>query len=93
MIGENLIRPCIVVNAGHLPGNFHSRLVGLDCETIVVDLAQHDRLRELANYGELVADVATRRVEVGGQIDVREALVICNYITVADARHGMRFGK
>ena len=89
MIGENLIGPSIVPNTGHLPRNFHPWLVGLDREAIVVDLAQHDSLRELANDGEQVAHVAIERVKVSGKVNVGEALVIGDHISVADARHVM----
>ena len=91
MIRENLIGPSIVANSGHLPRNFHPWLVGLDREAIVLDLPQYDGLRELANDGEQVADVAIERVKVSGKVNVGEALMICDHISVADARHVMGF--
>jgi len=93
MIKENLIGRCIVAHARHLPRNFHMRLFGLDRETIVVDLPQHDGLRELANYGELVTDITIRGVEVSGQVNVGNAMMIGDDISVADARHGVPFNK
>jgi len=56
-----LIWPGIVPNTGHLPRNFYPWLVGLDRETIVLDLPQYDGLRELVNNIEQVADVAIER--------------------------------
>jgi len=47
----------------HLPGNFHSRLVGPDRELMIADFFRHDGLRELADHGELVAEIAVERLE------------------------------
>jgi len=91
MIRENLIGPGMVPNTGHLPRNFHPWLVGLDREAIVLDLPQYDGLRELANDGEQVSDVAIDRVKVSGKVNVGEALMICDHVPVADARHVIGF--
>src|SRR5580704_6851336 len=39
----------VVANARHLPGDFYSRLAGLDGEAVAADLLRHDGLRELAD--------------------------------------------
>src|SRR5215471_9205956 len=76
-----------VANAGHLPGNFHSRLVSLDNKVMIADLPQHDRLRELTDYGELVAKIAIQYFEVTWKFDIGEAALIRDNVSVVDIHH------
>src|SRR5580704_5127447 len=63
------IGPGVLANAGHLPGNFDVRFVGVNDESIVGDLTRDDRLRELADHGQLVAEVAIEGLEITGQLN------------------------
>ena len=54
------VSPCILANAGDLPGDFDVRLVRLDGEGVVGDLRSDPRLCRLANRRELIAEVAVR---------------------------------
>jgi hypothetical protein len=57
------IRPCIVADAGHLPGNFHVGPIGFDREAVIGHLAGYDGLRELADDRQLQSGRQTRRPE------------------------------
>ena len=48
----------VVADASHLPGDFHSRAIGLNGKSSMADFSGDNRLRELADGGELVAEVA-----------------------------------
>ncbi len=51
------IREGVFPNTSHLPGDPDLRLVRFDRELVVPNLLCHNRLRELANYGQLVAEI------------------------------------
>ena len=73
-------------NAGHLPRDFHLRLIGSDLELIVLDLAGDDCLRELSDDGELIAEVAVMQFKIIRQVDSRFAVRIRCDVAVADVR-------
>src|SRR6202041_2389562 len=68
------VRPSVLPDAGHLPGDFDVGLVRLDAELVVGHLAGDNGLRELANDRELVAKVPVQGLEPIGQHDHRVAL-------------------
>jgi hypothetical protein len=48
----------ILANARDLPRNFNAGLIGADFEAVLRDLPGNNRLRELAQDGELITIVA-----------------------------------
>src|SRR5262245_9959382 len=54
----------VMADASHLPRDLHAGPVGLDRETVAINLAGDDGLSELADDRQLVAEVAVERLEV-----------------------------
>lgn len=61
------IGPDSLSDAGHLPGNLHIWLVRLNVELVVGDFTGNDGLSELADHGQLVAEVTIQSFEPLGQ--------------------------
>ena len=57
------IRPCVLPDAGHLPGDLHVGPVGMDAEGVIRNLGGDPCLCLLADRGELVAEIAVQRFE------------------------------
>ncbi len=74
-------------NAGHLPRNFYTRRVGLDDEAIVFDLIADNGLRESADNGELIAEVAVDGLEPIWQGDCRLAAFIRGDVAAVDVEN------
>jgi len=83
----------VVPNAGHLPGNLHPRPVGLDSEAVVANFLRHDRLGELPNHSQLVAEVPVQRLEVVRQNHHGPPAFVGPDIAVIDVHHVRRFDK
>lgn len=79
LVGEG-----VLAHAGHLPGDFDVRLVCPDREAVALDFAGHDRLRELADDRELVAEVPVERFEIIGQGHGGFAIAAGRYGAVVD---------
>src|SRR5579863_4352309 len=56
----------ILTHARDLPGNFYIRNAGADKELVIFNLASNDGLRELADHGQLIAEVAVFALEPVG---------------------------
>src|SRR5579864_1748429 len=54
----------IVTNSADLPGHLHSWPVGSDREAVMPDFPGDDRLRELSDHGQLIAEIAIEHLEV-----------------------------
>src|SRR5271165_1035558 len=83
----------ILANAGHLPGDFHIRFVRLDAELVVRNLASHDGLRELADYGQLIPEIAVERLEPIRQRDRSQTSAIGGDGPVINVLHVGRFDE
>jgi hypothetical protein len=55
------VGPSVLADAGYLPGNFHSRLAGLDGEAAVVHFCRDDGLCKLADHGNRCSKPRTTR--------------------------------
>src|SRR5450755_5093347 len=78
------VGPCVLPDAGHLPGNLHVRFVGLDGELSIGDLIRDDGLCECADYGELVSEVAIQNLEPVGHSHHGVTLRIGGDLAVVD---------
>ena len=85
------IGPCVLTNAGDLPGNLHRRLVGLDAELVVRNLGGDNRLSKLPNHRELIAKVAVESFEPLRQRDDGITIGIGDDVAVVDVHHVGRF--
>src|SRR5450755_246858 len=81
------VGPRVVANASHLPGNLHVGLVGLDCETVIGNLAGHNGLGKLSHHRELITKVAIEGFEPFRQRDHGVALLIRDHVAVVDVHH------
>src|SRR5579863_563555 len=87
------IGPSVLPDAGHLPGNLHVGFVRLDAESAVGYLTGHDGLRELADYGELIAEIAVQGFKPIRQRNYGIALRIGDHVAVVDVHHVRRFDE
>ena len=92
-LGPVGLGPRVVADAGDLPGDLDVRPVGLDGEVAARDLLGDDRLGELTDDRELVAEVAVDRLELGRQLDRGEAAVVGLDVAVVDVHHVGRLDK
>jgi hypothetical protein len=85
--------PGVLPDAGHLPGDFHVRLVRPDGEHIVVDLGSHDGMGKLADRRQLIAEIAVQRFEPAGQRDRGVAPAVGDDGAVVDVFHVRGFDE
>jgi hypothetical protein len=83
----------ILAHARHLPTDFYIRRVGADREAVAFDLVCHNRLREGADDGELIAEVTVQGLEVIRQCDYRLAIPISRDVAVLDVHHVRGFDE
>ena len=76
------VGPSILTDAGHLPGDFHSRLTGLDGEAAIGYFRRDPGLGGLANRGELIAEVRVEGFEPRGHGDDGRAAAVGNDVAV-----------
>jgi hypothetical protein len=77
----------------YLPRDFHVRLVRLDRESLLGNLASHDGSRELADHGELIAEITVQRLKPIGELNHGIAVPVSDDIAVVDVHHVGRFDK
>jgi len=77
--------PWITPYSSHLPRDSDPRLVGFDCELVVPYFLPHNRLRKLANHGQLVAKILVKNFKIGRQLD--SGLVIGGDVAIVDIEH------
>src|SRR5580658_4198880 len=88
------VGPGVLTDAGDLPGNFHSRLTGLDGKAAIIgDFRCDDGLRELADHGELIAKICVESLEPRGHGDDGCAAAIGDDVAVVDVHHVGRFDE
>src|SRR5208282_1756817 len=87
------IGPGILADAGHLPGNLHVGFVRLDTESTVSYLTGHDCLCELADDGELIAEIAVQGFKPLWQGNYGIALRIGDDISVVNVHHVRGFDE
>src|SRR5580698_246141 len=81
------VGPRVLTDAGHLPGNFHSWLVGLDGEAAVVHFCRDHGLRKLADHRELIAEIHIESLEPGRHADDGGSAAIRGDVAVVDVQH------
>src|SRR5437868_338670 len=79
--------PWIPPYSSYLPRDSDPRLVGFDCELVVIYFLPHNCLRKLANHGQLVAKVLVESFKVVRQRDSCLTVGISGDITVMDVKH------
>src|SRR3984885_4088333 len=87
------IGPSVLTDAGDLPGNFDSRLAGLDGEAAVRDFRRDDGLRKLADHRELITEIRVESLEPCGHADDGCAAAIGDDGAVVDILHIGRFDE
>src|SRR5450432_1909748 len=81
------VGPCVLPDAGDLPGNFHVRLVSLDAEASIRHFSCDNGLRECTDDGELVAEIPVQSLEPVGHGHDGIALRVRSHIAVVDIHH------
>jgi hypothetical protein len=87
------LRIGILADSRDLPGDLHIRLVRPNAELMVGDFAAHNRLGELPDHGELIAEVGVERLKPLRQLDGRQPLAIRGDGTVVDIFHLRRTNR
>ena len=87
------VGPGILPDPRHLPGNFHSRLVGLDHESVGMDLFRHNGLREAAHHSELVTEITVQGLEIIWKLDGGHAIPVGDRVSVVDVHHVRTFDE
>jgi hypothetical protein len=79
--------PLVLPDAANLPRNFDPWLVAFDPELVASDLACHYCMGELADYGQLIAKLLIKRIEVVRQSDQGFSPSVCDDIAAVDIQH------
>src|SRR5580704_16913810 len=85
------IGPSVLPRTGNLPRDFHIRLVGLYGELVGLNFGGHNRLRELSDRGQLIAEITIQRLKPSRQLDGRIACRIGGNCTVVHMLHVIGF--
>src|SRR5580698_3928151 len=87
------VGPGILTDSGYHPGHLHARFAGFDCETAVGDFCCDDGLCELADHGELIAEIGVQCLEPRGHADYGCPAAVGDDSPVVDIHHVGRFDE
>jgi hypothetical protein len=87
------VSPCVLTDAGDLPGNLYTRPAGFDGEAAVGYFRRDPGLRGLADGGELIAEIGVESVEPGGHGDDSRSAAVRNDVAVINVLHVGRFDE
>ena len=70
------VRPGVLPDTRHQPGDLETRAAAADAEAVALDLLRHEHRRVPAETGELIAEVAVENAEPGRELHHRLALAV-----------------